>query len=135
MNKEVTQNYIALLRKKKQLETILDNTKKDIEMTEKFMIDDMMNDSVSSFKTESDETVYIQRSVFFGVSDRYSWQDVNEYLEDYGMGDIVQTRPNAQTLRSAMNEKITEAEEEGQEFHLPECLKMTEKFSVRVRGL
>ena len=136
--------FVKLAEKKTKLETELKKVKSDMATLEEQLITYFQRHALRNLGA-GDRTVYLHRQIWAAMPDREAG---NEALKRHGFGDLVEDRVMPQRLSAWVRELLVEAEQnEGaapitsenlsEALPLPpelkEQIKITEKFSVRVR--
>lgn len=125
MDFDAMRTYRALVERKRELEADLREVKREIGELETTVLDMMAKEGVQNVKIDG-KVLYLQRKIFVGMAEGYTREQVIESLRKAGLGDFVQENYNTNQLSAHFREM--------DEVVLPEGLKVTEQFNVRMRG-
>lgn len=138
------EKYVKLHEQKEQLESDLKKVKAEISKLEEGLLEYFQRHSINKLGAGG-RTVHLHRQVFASLVDK---EAAHNALRENGYGDLVEDRVMPQRLSAWVRELLAEAE--ANEGELPissdnladalpipqsikEQIKVTEKFSVRVR--
>lgn len=136
--------FVRLAEKKTKLDADLKKVKAEMADLEEKLIDYFQRHALRNLGA-GDRTVYLHRQIWASMPDRAAGNDA---LKKYGYGDLVEDRVMPQRLSAWVRELLEEAEQNegaapissenlGDALPLPadlkEQIRVTEKFSVRVR--
>ncbi len=131
MDNRRLKRYVALAIAKKQAETDLDEIKEKMRVLEEYMMDNMAKSGQQSIRING-HTVYLHRQLWAAPAN--GADHLHIALKAEGYGDLVEPKINSQRLSALVRE--FERDEEGMPIMpggLHEAIKVTEKYSVRVR--
>ncbi len=135
--------YVKLNQKKKELEDKVKAIKVQIAAMEEGMIKYFQDHGLQSLNS-SGSTVYLQRQLFASLTDK---EAAHAKLREHGHGELVNDNVNSQQLSAWIRELIADhdkknpdeisTEDLNKKLDLPkdlqDLIRVTEKFSVRVR--
>jgi len=131
MDNRKIKKYVELADKKKRAEANIDEIKQQMKVLEEYLLDNMMKAGQQSANLDG-HTVYVHRQLWASAAN--GAEALHEALEQTGHGELVEPKVNSQRLSALVRE--FEQDEEGMPIlpgALKEAVKVSEKYSVRVR--
>ena len=131
MDTKLIDRYIEMNHKKKALEEELEDHKKEMSQVENFILELMLEEGIQNLRTDKG-MAYVNKTFAATLkNDVEPLEAIHEVFEEHGLGHMVKTSINANTLRAYVKEKIES--EEGLPEEIEKRIKITEVQHLRVR--
>lgn len=129
MDAEIMRRYRTLMEEKRVHNENLENVKRELAELEPIVLEMMSQDGLQHVRIDN-KTLYIHRQLWAGMEEGYSKEQVAQSLVNAGLGDYVVPSFNTSQVSAYFREQARENDN----LKLPEGLKLTEKFTVRMRS-
>ncbi len=128
MDINLIQSMKNMIERKRELEQELKRLNVEIAETEKLALDQFTDAGVDSIKING-STLYLHRQLWVGVAEGFTKEQASKQLKEVGLGDYVQESFNINSLSAYYREATRESDD----VHIPEALKLDERYSIRMR--
>ena len=129
MNMEIMRRYRRLLTEKRTLKDNLEDVTRELASLEPQVLDMMSQEGLQHVRLD-DKTLYLHRQLWVGVEDGYTREQAADGLVAAGLGEYVSPSFNVSQVSAYFREQARDTDN----LELPEGLKLTEKFTVRMRS-
>lgn len=134
MNQDLIDKYVDLKANIKELEDRVKELKEKTKPVEKQVLSEFETDGIQSIKDTSGRTIYLQSQLWAGRDPDVGEEAFIMSLRENGYDDLVQEKVNTQTLSAVMREQAGDYMNL-EDVAVPYGVRLTERVSVRVRGL
>lgn len=129
MDMDLLKVFKGLLARKKELDADVEEVKREIAELQPQVLDMFAREGIQHIKIDG-KILYLRKQLWAGLQDGVTREDAIQSLKQHGLDDYVSESYNLIQVSAHFRELARESDD----YVLPEGFKVTEKFTISLRG-